>query len=396
MSVRKRQLKKGTVYTADFKDQRGVRHRRDFALRKDAVAYEQESRTKVLNRSFSGQEDKLTVEEVAAAWYLDLDAQVRRKEISEDTADNYKTVCDVYLLARRPMNSSRHPHLRGKKFPDAIAKMKIGRANSEETVRDLYNAVLDIGLARATARHVRVNLSCLLDFARMKKMISANAARGLRIKGRGAEVERATFPEREHLAAFMKEVRPVHRFLVEVAISTGLRSGELRSLKWGDVDTERRLITVQRGLTRRRKIKETKTKKGKRLIPISNALAAGFRARLASLQEGGEPQHLVFPSRVGTVQEHSNMTDQVFYPAWKRAIAAWNGPGELERCTWHQLRHFAVSAWIAHDVGLKEVSTWAGHSSIKITLDLYGHLFRDKDYTGTLDRVAAWLPTDPR
>ncbi len=43
----------------------------------------------------------------------------------------------------------------------------------------------------------------------------------------------------------------------------------------------------------------------------------------------------------------------------------------------HALRHAAASAWIAQGIDLKRLQVWLGHSSIELTLDVYGHLIVD-------------------
>jgi len=43
----------------------------------------------------------------------------------------------------------------------------------------------------------------------------------------------------------------------------------------------------------------------------------------------------------------------------------------------HELRHAAISLWIEQRVDPKRVQTWAGHHSIQVTYDTYGHLFAE-------------------
>lgn len=50
-----------------------------------------------------------------------------------------------------------------------------------------------------------------------------------------------------------------------------------------------------------------------------------------------------------------------------------------ERFNWHALRHFAVSCSIEADLKPKTVQTFAGHSSLQVTMDRYGHLFKSDD-----------------
>ena len=57
-----------------------------------------------------------------------------------------------------------------------------------------------------------------------------------------------------------------------------------------------------------------------------------------------------------------------------RADAAWKAAG-LERVTLHECRHLYASMSIAAEVNAHSLCTYMGHSSIKVTYDLYGHLF---------------------
>ncbi len=59
------------------------------------------------------------------------------------------------------------------------------------------------------------------------------------------------------------------------------------------------------------------------------------------------------------------------------------------RLNWHALRHFAISCWIDADLKPKTVQTFAGHSSLQVTMDIYGHLFRSDDHKKAMDAIAA-------
>jgi integrase len=56
---------------------------------------------------------------------------------------------------------------------------------------------------------------------------------------------------------------------------------------------------------------------------------------------------------------------------------------------WHALRHFAISCWIEADLKPKTVQTFAGHSSLQVTMDRYGHLFKSDDHQKAMDMIAA-------
>jgi integrase len=63
-------------------------------------------------------------------------------------------------------------------------------------------------------------------------------------------------------------------------------------------------------------------------------------------------------------------------------------PEPSARFNWHALRHFAVSCWIEAGLSPKTVQTFAGHSSLQVTMDRYGHLFKSDDHKKAMDAIA--------
>jgi Phage integrase family len=55
---------------------------------------------------------------------------------------------------------------------------------------------------------------------------------------------------------------------------------------------------------------------------------------------------------------------------------------------WHALRHFAISCWIDAGLPPKTLQTFAGHSSLQVTMDRYGHLFRSDSHGRAMDAIA--------
>ncbi len=63
-------------------------------------------------------------------------------------------------------------------------------------------------------------------------------------------------------------------------------------------------------------------------------------------------------------------------------------PPAPKRFNWHALRHFAVSCWIDADLPPKTVQTFAGHSTLAVTMDIYGHLFKKSAHNDVMDAIA--------
>jgi len=79
---------------------------------------------------------------------------------------------------------------------------------------------------------------------------------------------------------------------------------------------------------------------------------------------------------------------------WLPAVRA----AGLEPLRIHDLRHTAVSLWIAAGASPKQIATWAGHTSVSVVLDRDGHLYEgnDVDVLARLDSFAAIRPDDGR
>ena len=103
---------------------------------------------------------------------------------------------------------------------------------------------------------------------------------------------------------------------------------------------------------------------------------------------------LVFPNKRGWYTGHDNMVKRKFLPlfevlAAKHAEDPVGYPEAPARFNWHALRHFAVSCWIEAGLSPKTVQTFAGHSSLQVTMDRYGHLFKSDDHKKAMDAIAA-------
>jgi integrase len=134
--------------------------------------------------------------------------------------------------------------------------------------------------------------------------------------------------------------------------TTGLRIGEACNLRVGDVDRRRRRLWVASATAKSRKGREVGIPASViRLLPLT----------------GRERTEYVFTSRSGERIDEHNWRSRHFAQAVEKAVL-----GELHP---HDLRHTAVSLAIRSGADVKVVQRVAGHSSAKLTLDTYGHLW---------------------
>jgi integrase len=90
------------------------------------------------------------------------------------------------------------------------------------------------------------------------------------------------------------------------------------------------------------------------------------------------------------------LLEDQFYPLFAKLAERHeadpeNAPPAPTRFGWHALRHFAVSCWIESRMAPKAVQTFAGHSTLAMTMSVYGHLFPSDDHGRAMDAIAKEL-----
>jgi integrase len=161
----------------------------------------------------------------------------------------------------------------------------------------------------------------------------------------------------------------VYVHLFDIALGTGLRLGELRALRFADMDRDRRLVRVERAYSLR-ELRRPKTEAGMRSVPLFASVDSALRALAARALERGRyaPEELVFASARGTPLHPSNFNRRTWQPALRHAGLAHEG------YRFHDLRHTCVSRLVAAGADVKLVQAVAGHASPLITLKRYSHL----------------------
>ena len=167
--------------------------------------------------------------------------------------------------------------------------------------------------------------------------------------------------------------------LYVLALTTGMRLGELLGLRWQDVDLATGMLQVHHTLLRLRdglQLREPKTARSRRRIALAPSAVDALRhhrSRQAAirLQLGPEweDHDLVFANEIGKPVEAGNLLRRSFWPLLDKA--------GLPHIRFHDLRHTAATLLLQQGVHPKVVSELLGHSSIGLTLDTYSHVIPD-------------------
>ena len=156
--------------------------------------------------------------------------------------------------------------------------------------------------------------------------------------------------------------------LVVLAVTTGLRQGELLGLQWRDVDLEARTLAVRRQLLEHSdgslELGELKTRASRRRVDLPGTSVRALEAH-RSRAKVASPDGLVFTDSRGGPVRKGNLLRRWFRPLLKRA--------GLPPVRFHDLRHTHATLLLAQGAHPKVVQERLGHSQISMTLDVYSH-----------------------
>lgn len=249
-----------------------------------------------------------------------------------------------------------------------------------------------------------VSEQTLLHCHRLLNQIMACAVTDGLLKTNPLAGVKAPVPAR-HEARFLDEAEVVrllqacegHRLEIPIllAVTAGLRRGEVLALRWDRMDLERGTLTVNLALEHPSTglgYKAPKSRSSRRtvlLLPM--ALAALRRHQEAQARQkelaGGDyhDQNLVVAQPDGTPITPGALT-QAFKLFLRRA--------GLPPLRFHDLRHTHVALLIKQNTSMKAISTRLGHSGIGITMNTYGHLLPgiEEEAVSRLDHTLSSLP----
>lgn len=207
-------------------------------------------------------------------------------------------------------------------------------------------------------------------------IIKSNPALRLEVRSPVSMVDTWHYLEPEQQSKLLEHCRGPERWIVETALYTGCRKGELWTLHLEDVhlDEPEPWIFIQYGGRKNGKLQPPKNGRARR-VPLLPAAVHALKKWMTVLssyttstnKEWGNPHGLVFPGKFGLWRDKSKQP-----VCWNKAIKA---TGLAVR--WHDLRHTCASSlvagWWGRRWSLQEVKELLGHSSVKVT-ERYAHL----------------------
>jgi integrase len=372
---------KSEAWVVRYYDAEGKYRTKTFDTKRAAEAWEAEMRVDKKKGIHRPDSTSITVRQAGALWLETCKAE----NLEPEAIRSYELHLRLHIYpAIAPKNAPAG-------WDGQLGDLKLSKLNTPmcEVFKRLVSGtkartntlkVTDRTISRKTAGHILASFKTMLNDAQRCGLISYNPALPVRIKIR--ERDRAPLrigehiPDRVDVAAIVNASIDMWRVLFKTDASTGMRSSELRSLSWPNINlvVGNGKITVCNRADRRRKIGSVKTPASYRTIQIGDDLVAELRG----WKEISPPSalKLVFPDEKGNVMSEGTIR-RALYEVQLRIGLTKPGRGGEPRPKYHvhRLRHFYASIMI--DVGTppKRLQELLGHSTLQMTMDLYGHLF---------------------
>lgn len=295
-----------------------------------------------------------------------------------------------------------------KHIEPTLGKKKL-RDITQLDIKSLLKNLDKKGYQYETKNKVRIMLIDMFDKAMIDDYVQKNPCKGIKVL-RDEKKDMRVFTREEQTEFFECCKGTFYDNLFVVAISTGLRQGEICALTWDDIDLKKKEISVTKTLLYQKlegdskkefHINPPKTKSSKRKVPINKqcelALKKQYMQRnIIMSKKSAKPlegfENLLFTTKYGTP-----LCDQIIIDAIKRIVDEINiCKDELEQFevfTPHCFRHSFATRCFEAQIPPKTVQKYLGHASLQMTMDLYTSVLESqkhedmKKLEGVLDEV---------
>jgi integrase len=233
-------------------------------------------------------------------------------------------------------------------------------------------------LSTRMVQFIHAVLRNALECAVREETIPRNVAKLVKVTTPKYKINRGLTTTQARTVLRVASGHRLHALYV-LALSLGLRRGELLGLRWADVDLDGEKLEIVQALQRvagRLQFVQPKTQDSERTVPLPPFCVEALRehrkrqfAERADAWPDWDDHGLVFPSRRGTPMEPDNLRR-----SWS-TIRAQAGIGDVRL---HDLRHTCVTLLLDLGVPPHVVRDIVGHSDIEVTMTIYAHVSIDE------------------
>jgi len=258
-----------------------------------------------------------------------------------------------------------------------------------DQIQSMYNLYIEDGIGLRSIEYTHSVFRGCLNHAVKLNILSKNPTDGADPpKPKPEEIIVLNENQIQSFMITVQSLQPEHYALYKLAITTGMRKGEILGLKWEDFDWDRRTLTIKRQLKKESYkgfyFSSPKSKAGIRTIKLGEGIITNLRNHYR-LKIQQKPEFLPEWREVDLVfsrEDGSPIRYRWFYKGYRKILKA----AGLPEMTFHGLRHTAATQMLVNGVDILTVSKRLGHSKPSVTLDTYGHMI-----PGPQDKAAALM-----
>lgn len=327
----------------------------------------------------------------------------RKKEQNRDR--NVRDLCEEYMEVFAPHElkpSTMHVY-------DTNLKNHVLAALGDIKLKEIDNQILSVYFCRfyedrpKIARNALHALSSVMNYGVRMGYLSRNPCNIVILPKKPLEEEKRRYLTMEEIGPFLELFREGETIddLMLFLLLTGMRVGEACALRWRDIDLQRGEIHISRSVyyvSGEIIVGEPKSRSSKRNISIGGQILTLLRNRwikvsaiMKDMKASGTPW--AHPELVFSWHKGDYLYDAAVWHLMKKRV---NGT-RFSFMTPHCLRHTNATLLLNQGVDLKIVSEHLGHTSIRVTADVYTAVLKNsqKKATEVIETTIASVTEDP-
>ncbi len=320
--------------------------------------------------------------------------EIEHDSVQGRTSYTFEEYCERFLERRALGKEVAETTQKRQRWQFKAACRHIGKANlasiTPAMLDDMYIAMLkgDTLSGKPSSgsyvNQIHDNITLVFEQAKKEGILVKNPCDAANPPKMDTKEKRALNPDRAHVFIAMLDEKDDRECAYLLAITMGLRRGEICGLSWGDIDFERGIVDISHSYDTLGNLKETKTKAGMRLLPLPENVAEALREHKRAQKERYDRTNQWRKPHEGYIEQTDEspvISDNTGSRVLPSSLSRWWTEDRvkygLEGWCLHELRHTYLTMLALSGVHPKVMQELAGHYSSQITMDIYTHVNMD-------------------
>lgn len=320
--------------------------------------------------------------------------EVENDEVRCRTSYTFEQYCKRFIERRALGKEISESTKRRQECQFKAACRHIGNANlssiTPTMLDDMYIAMLrgDTLSGRPSrgsyVNQIHDNITLVFAQAIKEGILVKNPCSGANPPKMDTKEKRALRPDQAHVLIAMLDEKLDRECAYLLAITMGLRRGEICGLSWRDVDFDRGIVDISHACDTLGNLKGTKTKAGTRLLPLPESVACALKEHKEAQKERYDRTNRWRKPGEGRIEQTGEspvISDKYGTRLLPSTLGRWwtrdRAKYGLEGWCLHELRHTYLTMLALSGVHPKVMQELAGHYSSQITMDIYTHVNMD-------------------